>query len=99
MSTGEASPPGPSGPSPSAADGYFAGLAYGRAKKAFWLGVASVVCFGPVLGIPAIVVGRRSLKEISASRGRLRGRAWAWRGIVLGVVGTLGWIVFAARAG
>ena len=40
-------------------------------------------------GVPAIVLGRLALSDISASGGRLRGRATAIVGIALGVFGCL----------
>jgi hypothetical protein len=83
-------PPGPPGTPPSPSDRYFAGLTYSRAKNAFWLGVASLVCCGLFAGIPAIVVGARALSDIEASRGRLVGKGMAWAGIILGIIGTVG---------
>jgi len=39
-------------------------------------------------GIPAIVVGRKAMKEIDASDGSLGGRPWALTGVILGAVGS-----------
>ena len=89
MSADEAYPQGPPGTAPSASDKYFVGLTYGRAKTAFWLGVFSLLCFGPFTGLPAVYVGARALSDIEASRGRLKGRRSAWEGIVLGALGTV----------
>jgi hypothetical protein len=83
-------PPGPPGTEPSPSDGYFVGLTYSRAKNAFWLGVFSLVCFGPLTGLPAVYVGGRALSDIAASDGRLTGRRTAWEGIVLGAIGSVG---------
>jgi hypothetical protein len=83
-------PPGPPGTEPSPSDAYFVGLTYSRAKNAFWLGVFSLLCFGPFTGIPAVYVGGRALSDIAASRGRLKGRRTAWEGMVLGAIGTVG---------
>lgn len=81
-------PPGPPGTEPSPSDQYFVGLTYSRAKNAFWLGVSSLLCFGPLTGIPAVYVGGRALRDIAASRGGLKGRRTAWEGMVLGVIGS-----------
>jgi prepilin-type processing-associated H-X9-DG protein len=52
----------------------------------------------PVLtGIPALILGFRSLRQINASEGRLQGRVSAVGGMVLGVLGTLligGWLAW-----
>jgi Domain of unknown function (DUF4190) len=90
MSAEDTYPPGPPGTKASPSDRYFVGLTYSRAKNAFWLGVFSFFCFGPFLGIPALYVGVRALKDIAASGGRLKGRRTAWEGIVLGVLGSVG---------
>ena len=90
MSTDDVYPPGPPGTPPSPSDRYFEGLTYSRAKNAFWLGVASLVCCGLLAGIPAIFVGVKALSDIEASRGRLVGKGMAWAGIILGIIGTLG---------
>jgi Domain of unknown function (DUF4190) len=89
MSADDVYPPGPPGTPPSPSDRYFVGLTYSRAKNAFWLGVFSFVCFGPLTGIPAVYVGARALSDIDASGGRLTGRSWAWQGIVLGAIGSV----------
>lgn len=89
VSAEDAYPPGPPGTTPSPSDRYFSGLTYSRAKNAFWLGVFSLFCFGPFTGIPAVYVGARALSDIEASRGRLKGRATAWEGIVLGTIGSV----------
>jgi Domain of unknown function (DUF4190) len=90
VSADDVYPPGPPGTPPSPSDPYFEGLTYARAKNAFWLGVASLVCCGLFTGIPAIVVGAMALRDIEASRGRLVGKGMAWAGIILGIIGTLG---------
>jgi hypothetical protein len=89
MSAEDAYPPGPPGTKPSPSDKYFVGLTYSRAKNAFWLGVFSLVCFGPFTGIPAVYVGGRALSDIEASGDRLKGRRAAWEGIFLGIVGSI----------
>lgn len=82
-------PPGPPGTEPSPSDPFFQDLTYSRAKNAFLLGLASVLCCGLLTGIPAIWIGLRAIRDIDASHGRLRGRGTAIVGIVLGVIGTL----------
>jgi hypothetical protein len=89
MSAADPYPPGPPGTPPSPSDKYFEGLTYRRAKNAFWLGVASFFCLGPLTGIPAVFVGAQALSDIRASGGRLIGRRVAWEGIVLGSIGIL----------
>jgi hypothetical protein len=54
-----------------------------RARTALTLGLMSFL-FSVVTGIPAIVVGRKSLKNINAANGALHGRWAAWTGIALG---------------
>ena len=89
MSAADSYPPGPPGTLPSASDKYFEGLTYRRSKNAFWLGLASLFCFGPFTGIPAIFIGAQALSDIAASRHRLVGRRAAWEGIVLGAIGSI----------
>lgn len=55
---------------------------------ALGLGVLSMACFGLFAGIPAIVLGAVSRKEIDRSRGALGGRGMAAAGIVTGLFGT-----------
>jgi hypothetical protein len=90
VSADEVYPPGPPGTAPSPSDEYFVGLTYSRAKNAFWLGVFSLICFGPFTGIPAVYVGGRALSDIAASHGQLKGRRTAWEGIALGAIGSVG---------
>lgn len=56
------------------------------ATTALVLGVLNVVCFGPLAGVPAVLLG---LRAWSADR-----RAQV--AVALGVVGTLGWTSVAA---
>src|SRR5262249_44251406 len=46
------------------------------------------VILGPVLGIPAILLGRRALREIRSSWGDLTGKGLAWSGMLLGCLAT-----------
>jgi hypothetical protein len=73
-----------------------------KAVVALVLGAFSLFCcgwLGMVLGIPAIVFGALSLRDIRRSDGILGGRALATAGIVLGGIGSLcfaGWMGFVA---
>jgi hypothetical protein len=57
-----------------------------RARNALTLGLISLL-LGFLTGIPAIWVGRKALKHISAADGALKGRWAAWTGIALGCLG------------
>jgi len=59
-----------------------------RAIAALVLGVLSMTCLGFLTGIPAIVIGAMSRKEIDRSQGALSGRGIAAGGIVTGLFGT-----------
>jgi hypothetical protein len=62
----------------------------GGAIAALVLGILSIVaCFGPITGIPAMIVGRRASRDIEASGGRLEGGGLATGGFVTGLIGTL----------
>ena len=63
----------------------------GRATTSLVLGIASVVvcCLGPLLGIPAIVLGVAARREIGRSEGRTSGDGLALGGIISGVLGSL----------
>ncbi len=59
-----------------------------RAVVALVLGLLSMTCMGLFAGIPAIVIGAMSRKEIDRSQGALTGRSMAAAGIVAGLFGT-----------
>ena len=59
-----------------------------RAVLALVLGLLSMTCMGLFAGIPAIVIGAMSRKEIDRSQGALTGRGMAAGGIVTGLFGT-----------
>ncbi|MGC4111709.1 MAG: DUF4190 domain-containing protein [Nocardioides sp.] len=59
-----------------------------KAKATLILGLLSLV-LGFVTGLPALWVGRKSLRHIAASGGELRGRRLAITGMSLGCVGIL----------
>jgi Domain of unknown function (DUF4190) len=52
------------------------------------LGILSVVACGLFTGIPAIVMGRRAIREIRADRSRFSGEGMAQAGFWTGVAGT-----------
>jgi hypothetical protein len=54
-----------------------------RARTALTLGLLSLV-FSVLTGIPAVLVGRKALKNIATADGAVRGRWAAWTGILLG---------------
>lgn len=60
----------------------------GMAIAALCLGIGSLVCFGPLLGIPALILGIIALSAIGKSDGQLTGKGFAISGICLGVVGS-----------
>ncbi len=53
------------------------------------LGILSIVCFGFLAGIPAIILGALALNKIGKSGGRLTGHGLAIGGLVTGIVGSL----------
>src|SRR4029077_14293116 len=65
----------------------------GLATASLVTGITSVVCCGPVTGIPAVIMGLLSRNRISWSAGALGGKGRALAGVVLGVVGSTFWPV------
>jgi hypothetical protein len=59
-----------------------------RAVPALLCGVLSVLLLGLVTGIPAILMGRKAMRDIDASDGQIQGRGTALVGLVLGIIGT-----------
>jgi hypothetical protein len=59
------------------------------AVTALVLGILGVVLCGPFTSIPAIIVGRKTMREVDASQGQLGGREMAQAGFVLGIVMTV----------
>ena len=53
------------------------------------LALGAFFFFACLSGVPAILLGRQALRDISGSKGRLKGRRVAIAGIVLGLVGCL----------
>ena len=79
----------------------------GKAIASLVLGILSLVgCFGALAGIPAIILGFMSKRDISRSGGALGGDGLALGGIITGILSTIGTValvifyvaVFAAVA-
>ncbi len=62
----------------------------GAAIVALVLGILSIIaCFGPITGIPAMIVGRRATRDVEMAQGRLEGGGLATAGFWTGLVGTV----------
>lgn len=69
------------------------------ADKAAWslgLGLVSLCAFGPLTGVPAIVLGVQARRQIRESQGSLSGDGIALGGMISGVIGSLLWLVLGA---
>ncbi|TWE13158.1 DUF4190 domain-containing protein [Rudaeicoccus suwonensis] len=64
-----------------------------RATLTMVLGILSLVCLGLLAGIPAIVLGYNSLKEVNASNGAVGGKGKIKAGLICGIIGTV-WSAF-----
>ena len=53
------------------------------------LGILSLLCFGIIAGMPAIVLGHMGRSKIKQSRGALTGGGMALAGLILGYIGTV----------
>ena len=63
-----------------------------QAVTAMVLGILGLVCCG--LASPfAIWTGRKAMKEIDASGGRVGGRGQAQAGFIMGIIGTVLWVL------
>ena len=60
-----------------------------KAVTSLVLGIVSLFCFGPLTGIPAIILGVMSKREIDRSAGALGGTGMAIGGILTGAAATL----------
>ena len=79
-------PPAPQYP----AAGYGPPAAISKNKIGTWalvLGILSIVCFGLLAGIPAIILGNNGKK--AAAQGLATNRGPAQAGFVLGIIGTI----------
>lgn len=74
---------------------YNAGGAYGpggehpQGTMILILGILSLVCCGLFTGIPAIIMGRKALREIDAAPGRFSNRGIVNGGYICGIIGTV----------
>jgi hypothetical protein len=62
---------------------------HSQAVTSLVLGILSLVLCGIFTGIPAIIMGRRAMREIRASDGRLGGDGIATAGFLTGLIGTI----------
>jgi hypothetical protein len=60
-----------------------------QAVTSLVLGILSLVLCGIFTGIPALIMGRRAMREIRASDGRVGGDGIATAGFVTGLIGTI----------
>lgn len=73
------------------------GYSVPTAPEALWsmiLGIASLVCCGLVLGIPAIILGSNAKKKIASAGGALGGEGMAKAGVIMGWI-SVGFSVLA----
>lgn len=88
MSYGAPPPPPPSygaGPTPP-----YGGPAPDHKQSTLILvfGILSIVCCGFLLGVPAIIMGKKAMDEIDASGGTIGGRGKVKAGFICGIIGT-----------
>jgi len=58
----------------------------GKATASLILGILSLLCFSFLAGIPAVILGHLSRKNIRESLGRLKGDGMALAGLIMGYV-------------
>jgi hypothetical protein len=58
----------------------------GKATTSMVLGILSLVCFGILAGIPAVILGHMSRSNIRQSMGRLKGDGMALAGLIMGYI-------------
>ncbi len=68
----------------------------GKATASLVCGILSVFCLGILTGIPAIILGHISRKNIQQSGGRLQGSGMAMAGLILGYVSVALSVLFIA---
>lgn len=68
----------------------------GKATASLILGILSILCFGLLTGLPAIILGHISRGNIAQSRGRLTGGGMALAGLILGYVSIISTILIIA---
>jgi hypothetical protein len=71
----------------------------GLATASLVTGITSIVCCGPLMGVPAIVLGLVSRNRIAQSSGTLGGRGLATAGMALGIAGSIVWTILAVFGG
>ena len=64
------------------------------AKLSLILSILSFVFCGLPMGIPAVLVGRRTLRKIRQSKGQLAGEELTRAGIIMGYISSGLWLVF-----
>ena len=90
----EGAPPPPGYYPPNAPGGY--GPPQSN-KKAMWsmiLGIISLLCCGIITGPVAIFLSSAAKKEIAASGGVQGGAGQAKAGLILGIIGIVGWLAY-----
>ena len=65
-----------------------------QAKIALILGIISWFLCGLPTGIPAVLVGRKAIRQIKQSRGRYKGEEIALAGVIMGYASSALWLVF-----
>ena len=70
-----------------------------NATWSFWLGLFSLFVLGPILGIPAIILGARARREINESAVPVKNASMATVGLVLGWITTIAWVLGWVIAG
>jgi type II secretory pathway pseudopilin PulG len=68
----------------------------GKATASLILGILSILCFGLLTGLPAIILGHISRGNIEQSRGRLTGAGMALAGLIMGYVSIISTILIIA---
>jgi len=68
----------------------------GKATASLVLGILSLLCFGLLTGLPAIILGHNSRGNIQQSRGRLTGAGMALAGLIMGYVSIVPTILIIA---
>jgi hypothetical protein len=71
----------------------------GRSGLILAFGILSILCLGPILGIPAWIMGRKDLNKIDKGQILSSERSLTKIGMILGIIATSLWaIVFIAMA-
>ena len=93
---GQPPPPPPPGQPYQPAPQAYAAAPPGNQKAliSLILGIASLVCCGLIAGIPAAILGNMAKNEIAASGGTQGGAGMAQAGFILGIIGSIIWLLF-----